>query len=92
MAYCKTENINLMMSLKELKSVKNQLEAEQFQKEQALKAAKTRHERQLDEKTQQSVEVVTSELQEKIQEAKKIAKQICGEMQARSQTNQQKIE
>jgi hypothetical protein len=38
MAYCKTENINLMMSLKELKSVKNQLEAEQFQKEQALKA------------------------------------------------------
>lgn len=92
MAYCKTENINLMTSLKELKSVKNQLEAEQFQKEQALKAAKARHERQLDEKTQQSVEVVTSELQEKIQEAKKIAKQICGEMQARSQTSQQKIE
>lgn len=98
MAYCKTENINLMTSLKQLKAQKSQLEAEQLQKEQALEAAKARHERQLDEKTetveetQQSVEVVESELQEKIQKAKKIAKQIYGEMQARSQSSQQKPE
>ena len=98
MAYCKTENINLMTSLKQLKVQKSQLEAEQLQKEQALEAAKARHERQLDEKTetveetQQSVEVVESELQEKIQKAKKIAKQIYGEMQARSQSSQKKPE
>lgn len=39
-AYCKTENANLTTSLKRLETLKDQLETEQLQKEQALEAAK----------------------------------------------------
>lgn len=95
MAYCRTENINLKESLKQLKAQKSQLEAEQLEKKQALKAAQARHERQLEEASMTvegpspTVEVTPTELQEQVEKAKKIAKQIYEEMRERSQSSQQ---
>lgn len=89
--YCKMENANLLMSLKQLESVRSQLEAEQLQKKQALEAIKASQTNHVDkiaegvEDAQESRESLGAEQEDKLQKAKKIAHQVYEEMQSHSQ-------
>ncbi len=74
--------------MQRLETLKDQLETEQLQKEQALEAAKAQQVNLAEEtivtaeKTQQ-LEEIDPEQQEKVRKAKKIALQIYKEMQSR---------